>query len=55
MAITLQLPTPAGALENYTLRGTSPVQPAKGVKFNRIAYSAAHVVADPLAATWAAE
>ena len=50
MALTLHLPTPAGALENYTVRGTSPVQPAKGVQFNRIAYSAAHVVANPLAA-----
>ncbi|MCG2592503.1 dihydrodipicolinate synthase family protein [Ramlibacter sp. XY19] len=50
MASTLQLPTPAGALENYTLRGSTPVQPAQGVKFNRIAYSAAHVVANPLAA-----
>ncbi|MDB5859407.1 MAG: hypothetical protein JWQ76_3096 [Ramlibacter sp.] len=50
MALTLQLPTPAGALENYTLRGTSPLQPPRGTKFNRIAYSAAHVVADPLAA-----
>ncbi len=50
MAITLKLPTRSGALEDYTLRGATPVQPAKGVKFNRIAYSAAHVVADPLAA-----
>ena len=50
MALTLQLPTPAGKLETYTLRGTAPVKPAAGVKFNRIAYSAAHVVADPLAA-----
>jgi hypothetical protein len=50
MALSLKLPTPAGALENYTLRGTQPVQPARGAKFNRIAYSAAHVVADPLAA-----
>src|SRR5688500_18638873 len=49
MAVTLKLPTARGALENYALRGTSPVQPAAGVKFNRIAYSAAHVVADPLA------
>ena len=48
MAITLKLPTRSGALEDYTLRGTAPVQPAKGAKFNRIAYSAAHVVADPL-------
>lgn len=50
MALTLKLPTAAGALETYALRGTSPVKPAAGVKFNRIAYSAAHVVADPLAA-----
>jgi hypothetical protein len=50
MALTLKLPTPAGALEIYTVRGTTPVQPAKGVRFNRIAYSAAHVVANPLAA-----
>ncbi|MEJ5988579.1 dihydrodipicolinate synthase family protein [Ramlibacter sp. PS3R-8] len=50
MALTLKLPSARGALETYTLRGTSPVKPARGVKFNRIAYSAAHVVADPLAA-----
>jgi hypothetical protein len=50
MAITLKLPARSGALEDYTLRGATPVQPAKGLKFNRIAYSAAHVVADPLAA-----
>jgi hypothetical protein len=48
--LTLSLPTGAGALEPYTLRGT-PVRAAAGaVRFNRIAYSAAHVVADPLAA-----
>jgi hypothetical protein len=50
MAQTLKLPALSGALEDYTLRGTAPVKPALGVKFNRIAYSAAHVVADPLAA-----
>jgi hypothetical protein len=50
MALTLKLPSAGGKLETYTLRGTSPVKPAKGVKFNRIAYSAAHVVSDPLAA-----
>ncbi|TFZ08579.1 dihydrodipicolinate synthase family protein [Ramlibacter humi] len=50
MALTLKLPTAAGSLESYRLRGTEPVRPAQGVKFNRIAYSAAHVVADPLAA-----
>lgn len=50
MALTLKLPAANGAVEAYALRGTSPVQPAAGVKFDRIAYSAAHVVADPLAA-----
>src|SRR5215218_10602967 len=50
MALTLKLPTSAGALAPYTLRGTTPVKPQAGVRFNRIAYSAAHVVADPLAA-----
>lgn len=50
MALTLQLPTRGGSLETYAVRGTAPVKPAAGVKFNRIAYSAAHVVADPLAA-----
>jgi len=50
MALSLKLPAQSGALENYMLTGTTPVQPAKGVKFNRIAYSAAHVVADPRAA-----
>ena len=50
MALTLQLPTAAGALETYAVRGTPPVRPGKGVSFNRIAYSAAHVVANPRAA-----
>jgi hypothetical protein len=50
MALALKLPTAAGHVESYTLTGRSPVRAAKGVKFNRIAYSAAHVVADPLAA-----
>ncbi|MDP3357108.1 MAG: dihydrodipicolinate synthase family protein [Polaromonas sp.] len=49
MALTLTLPVATGKLQPYTLQGTTPVQPAKGLKFNRIAYSAAHVVADPLA------
>ncbi|MBE7369188.1 dihydrodipicolinate synthase family protein [Ramlibacter pallidus] len=49
MTLSLKLPSAGGALETYTLRGTTPVKPAAGVKFNRIAYSAAHVVADPLA------
>lgn len=52
MALTLTLPHAgdSGGLKPYTLRGSAPVKPAAGLKFNRIAYSAAHVVADPLAA-----
>ncbi|MDP3824673.1 MAG: dihydrodipicolinate synthase family protein [Burkholderiales bacterium] len=51
MALSLQLPSAAGGgLAPYTLRGNPPARPPAGVKFNRIAYSAAHVVADPLAA-----
>ena len=58
MTLTLQLPVlspsdgsiASGALERYALRGTAPVRPAAGIKFNRIAYSASHVVADPRAA-----
>ncbi len=54
MALNLNLPTRLGGLDNYALHGhpvdagangTSP-----GITFNRIAYSAAHVVADPRAA-----
>ena len=50
MNLSLQLPTASGAIEAYTLRGSAPVKPAPGLRFNRIAYSAAHVVADPRAA-----
>ncbi|CAN5711681.1 dihydrodipicolinate synthase family protein [soil metagenome] len=50
MTLSLTLPTANGTLAPYALRGTTPVKPDAGVKFNRIAYSAAHVVADPLAA-----
>ena len=49
MALTLTLPSASGSLSPYTLHGSVPVKPPAGVKFNRIAYSAAHVVADPLA------
>ena len=49
MPHTLLLPTAQGTLAPYTLRGNTPARPAPGVAFNRIAYSAAHVVADPLA------
>jgi hypothetical protein len=50
MALSLYLPASNGRIERYTLTGSAPVKPAPGVKFNRIAYSAAHVVADPKAA-----
>jgi hypothetical protein len=49
MALSLTLPVATGGLQPYTLQGSTPVRPPAGVKFNRIAYSAAHVVADPLA------
>ena len=38
-----------GQLAPYTLQGKVLAPPAPGVTFNRIAYSAAHVVADPRA------
>ena len=50
MALSLQLPGASGALQSHRLSASAPVRPAAGVKFNRIAYSAAHVVANPLAA-----
>ncbi|WP_048438907.1 dihydrodipicolinate synthase family protein [Caenimonas sp. SL110] len=50
MPLSLQLPASNRDLTTYTLKGTEPVKPARGIRFNRIAYSAAHVVADPLAA-----
>ena len=50
MPLILTLPTASGALAPYALRGSVPAKPPAGVAFNRIAYSAAHVVADPLAA-----
>ncbi|MCZ8292080.1 MAG: dihydrodipicolinate synthase family protein [Hylemonella sp.] len=50
MALTLQLPDLQGRLQSYRLSGSTPVRPAGKPTFNRIAYSAAHVVADPRAA-----
>ena len=51
MSLTLQLPQAGRGLQTYTLRNTPPIAPAApGARFNRVAYSAAHVVADPLAA-----
>ncbi|MRD45911.1 dihydrodipicolinate synthase family protein [Caenimonas koreensis] len=50
MPLSIQLPAANGTLATYTLRGAPLARPAPGLTFNRIAYSAAHVVADPLAA-----
>jgi len=47
--LSLNLPTASGRLENYKLRGSVPLKPKSRMPFNRIAYSAAHVVSDPLA------
>lgn len=48
---TLNLPTADGRLEAYTITGVPLALPAADAprKFNRVAYSAAHVVANPLA------
>jgi hypothetical protein len=48
MSGTIRLPTDSGALERYTCRAPRafPLRPARA--FNRVAYSAAHVVADPI-------
>ncbi|MBS0343146.1 MAG: DUF993 family protein, partial [Proteobacteria bacterium] len=50
MALTINLPTAGAALAPYTLQGRVLARAPAGLKFNRIAYSAAHVVANPLAA-----
>jgi hypothetical protein len=50
--ITLPLPVPGGRIEPYTIRNAPLPIPAGNGRppaFNRIAYSAAHVVVDPLA------
>lgn len=51
MSLTLHLPTISGALEAYTVVN-KPVTPQRSLvllPFNRVAFSAAHVVANPLA------
>lgn len=50
MTPSLRLPTPAGQIEHYTLQGEPIRRPSGTAAFNRVAYSAAHVVAQPLAA-----
>jgi Protein of unknown function (DUF993) len=48
---TIRLPTAGGGIEDYAIRGPGSFTPAKpGVPLSRIAYSAAHVVADAKAA-----
>ncbi len=49
MPLTLVLPCPDGSLRPCTLRSTPQAKPKTGIRFNRIAYSAAHVVANPRA------
>jgi hypothetical protein len=49
-SLTLRLPTDDRRLETYALRGTPLAATAPSIPFTRIAYSAAHVVADPRAA-----
>jgi hypothetical protein len=46
---SLLLPTSDGRIESYNVAGIPQAFTAPSAPFNRIAYSAAHVVADPLA------
>ncbi|MEQ9815264.1 MAG: dihydrodipicolinate synthase family protein [Azospirillaceae bacterium] len=46
---SVKLPTADGAVEDYTLTGEPVEIPAGGGARNRIAYAAAHMVADPFA------
>src|SRR5688500_5319083 len=48
-ASELTLPTKAGRLESYRLSEPSPFPARADAAFNRVAFAAAHVVADPLA------
>jgi hypothetical protein len=47
--VELMLPTADGRLESYRLGDPCPYPTATTEPFNRVAYAAAHVVADPLA------
>jgi hypothetical protein len=52
MTLTISLPFSqdgATELRPYKLSGQTPAAPVKGARFNRVVYSAAHVVANPLA------
>ncbi|SAL29207.1 dihydrodipicolinate synthase family protein [Caballeronia humi] len=48
MNLTIKLPTSHGTLESYRIQGNPLDVVGPSRPFNRIAYSAAHVVADPL-------
>jgi len=50
MSLSLTLVSPGGALAPYVASGQTLPPATGGVPFNRIAYSAAHVVSDPRAA-----
>jgi hypothetical protein len=50
MSNQIKLPDAQGNVVNYRLVGSAPAKPKAGARFNRIAYSAAHVVSDPKAA-----
>lgn len=50
MTTTLRLPTASGTLEDFRLDGRPLERPSRVPAFNRVAFAAAHVVADPLAA-----
>ncbi|MBU9273790.1 dihydrodipicolinate synthase family protein [Burkholderia gladioli] len=50
MTLDIKLPSQDGTLRQYRLTGTPLIPRAPRAPFNRIAYSAAHVVADPLRA-----
>jgi len=51
MMAEILLPAAGGRLQPYRLQGRALPAPTPGARFNRIAYSAAHVVADPFAET----
>ena len=49
MPLALVLPETADSSHLYTVRSVPQTKPRAGTRFNRIAYSAAHVVSNPLA------
>src|SRR5262245_2712541 len=48
-ALTIRLPTVNRTIEPYTLEGAAHAPVRSSGPFNRVAYAAAHIVADPLA------